>query len=52
MYCDFTMTYLISTYGYAVGDLVVAEARAHNSVGWGDYSSPNIAGVLVVSVPA
>jgi len=50
-YCDFDIANLISTYSYVVGDLVKGKVRAHNSEGWGQHSSVNTAGQVIVTVP-
>jgi hypothetical protein len=51
MSCTFAFTGLMSAYQYTVGDLVRFRARARNSDGWGDYSSPNSGGATVMMVP-
>jgi hypothetical protein len=51
-YCLVPLTTLIgSDYGLVYGDLVVAKARASNSIGWGQFSQPNAAGATVQTVP-
>jgi hypothetical protein len=46
------MTYLINTYSFIPGDVVKAIVRARNSNGYGGYSSLNINGGSIKSVPA
>mmetsp|Transcript_33982 Transcript_33982/g.25069 ORF Transcript_33982/g.25069 Transcript_33982/m.25069 type:complete len:432 (-) Transcript_33982:2733-4028(-) len=41
LYCDVPMTTLVSTYGYSLGELVIAKVRATNSIGFGDFSEQN-----------
>ena len=49
--CTFTFAYLMSTRGYAVGELVTFILRAHNDDGWGEPSPPNSAGATVMTIP-
>jgi len=51
MYCDFLVTYLMSTYSYAIGDLVKAKSRSKNTIGWSEYSSPNTIGAVIQTEP-
>jgi hypothetical protein len=45
------MSTLIYTYGLSYGNLVVAIARANNSIGYGAYSQANTAGVTILTSP-
>jgi hypothetical protein len=50
--CSFAFTYLISTYGYSRGELILFKAQAYNADGWGDLSSAPTAGATIMTVPA
>mmetsp|Transcript_9440 Transcript_9440/g.8971 ORF Transcript_9440/g.8971 Transcript_9440/m.8971 type:complete len:317 (+) Transcript_9440:887-1837(+) len=50
-YCTIPMTDLIANEGYAAGDLLQAHIRAHNALGWGEYSALNIGGDRIESEP-
>lgn len=47
MSCSVDMSTLLSTYGYARGDLILAIVAAQNSNGWSAFSSQNSGGVRV-----
>ena len=49
--CSFAFTYLISTYGYSIGELILFKAQAYNDDGWGDLSSATTAGATIMTVP-
>lgn len=53
-YCLVSLSVLTEAAGYGLvfGDLVVARARARNSIGWGQYSQPNAAGATIQTGPA
>jgi hypothetical protein len=52
-YCLVALTTLAAPdYSLVYGDLVVARARARNSIGWGPYSQPNAAGATVQTAPS
>lgn len=50
--CTVPQAYLISTYGFIVGELLQAKVRAYNINGWGAFSQLNVAGAYIQSVPA
>ena len=41
----------MTTYSYAIGDLVKAKVRAKNSIGWSSFSSVNTAGATIQTAP-
>lgn len=49
--CSFAFAYLISTYGYSIGELIRFKAQAYNDDGWGELSSANTAGATIMTVP-
>lgn len=49
--CSVPMSTLTTSYGYTIGDLIRAKVRAHNSDGYGDYSSVNSAGMTAMKEP-
>ena len=49
--CFVPLTTLRGAFGLAYGDLVVARARATNSLGDGQYSQPNSAGATIQTEP-
>lgn len=51
MYCTLDMNYLVSTYGFAYGDLLQARVRAENTNGFSEYSDVNIAGATILTKP-
>jgi titin len=50
--CTWAISYLVSTYSYAVGDLVLFKVRALNGDGWGALSNPTSGGATIMTVPA
>jgi titin len=49
--CTWAISYLQSTYSYAIGDLVLFKARAYNVDGWGAQSNANSGGATIMTVP-
>jgi hypothetical protein len=49
--CDIQMSTLISEYGYMQGQMLLAQVRAANQVGWGSFSPQNSAGAIVQTIP-
>ena len=49
--CAFSFLYLMSTYSYAVGDLIIFKAQAYNDDGWGEVSNPNTVGATIMTIP-
>lgn len=45
------MSYLVSTYGFSIGGVVQAKARAHNTNGYGGYSNVNSIGGTIQTAP-
>lgn len=45
------MSTLLSTYGYARGDLILARVAAQNANGWSAFSSQNSGGVIAQTPP-
>ena len=50
--CTFAVADAISELSYARGDLLLVKARARNSEGFGQFSSPNSSGALIETVPS
>lgn len=44
LYCDIPMSYIINNLNYQAGQLIIAKALAHNSIGWSVESLENQAG--------
>lgn len=49
--CTIPYAYLISTYGFQVGQLVQAKVRAFNINGWGGFSQINTSGAYIQAIP-